>query len=88
MGQYMVEFSDVSGWTKPDNQAVTINKGQTTTATGTYTPSAERFSASDNQSPDCYYCWGTVASCRHEFMARQWKHGDRYARGSTHRRVQ
>ena len=25
-----------TGWTKPGNQAVTINNGQTTSATGTY----------------------------------------------------
>jgi hypothetical protein len=36
VGQYTVEFSDVSGWTKPANQAVTIINGQTTAATGTY----------------------------------------------------
>ena len=36
VGQHTVEFSDVAGWTKPGNQAVTINKGQTTSATGTY----------------------------------------------------
>ena len=40
VGQYTVEFSDVAGWTKPANQTVTINKGQTTSATGTYTPRA------------------------------------------------
>ena len=30
VGQHTVEFSDVAGWTKPGNQAVTINNGQTT----------------------------------------------------------
>ena len=30
VGQYTVEFSDVAGWTKPGNQTVTINNGQTT----------------------------------------------------------
>ena len=30
--QYTVEFSDVSGWTKPANQPVTISNGQTTTS--------------------------------------------------------
>ena len=34
-GQYTVEFNDVSGWTKPANQPVTI--GSTATATGAYT---------------------------------------------------
>jgi hypothetical protein len=38
VGQYTVEFSDVVGWTKPDNQTVAISIGQTTTATGTYIP--------------------------------------------------
>jgi hypothetical protein len=38
VGQYTVEFSDVSGWTKPANQPVTISNGQTATASGTYTP--------------------------------------------------
>jgi hypothetical protein len=37
VSQYTVEFSDVTAWTKPGNQAVTISNGQTTTATGTYT---------------------------------------------------
>jgi len=36
VGPYTVEFSDVSGWTKPDNQPVTIIDGQTATATGVY----------------------------------------------------
>jgi len=35
-GQYTVEFKDISGWTKPADQAVTINNGQTTNASGTY----------------------------------------------------
>ena len=37
VGQHTVEFSDVAGWTKPDNQTVTISEGQTATVTGTYT---------------------------------------------------
>jgi hypothetical protein len=32
-----VEFSDLTGWTKPGNQTVTINEGQTATIVGTYT---------------------------------------------------
>ena len=36
VGQHTVEFSDVAGWTKPGNQAVTISEGQTATVTGTY----------------------------------------------------
>ena len=36
VGQHTVEFSDVTGWTKPVNQAVTINNAQTTSTTGTY----------------------------------------------------
>ena len=31
VGQHTVEFSDVAGWTKPGNQAVTISEGQTAT---------------------------------------------------------
>ena len=38
VGQYTVEFSNVSGWTKPGNQTVTISDGQTTNANGIYTP--------------------------------------------------
>jgi len=37
VGQHTIEFKDVSGWAKPDAQAVTISEGQTTTAIGTYT---------------------------------------------------
>ena len=37
VGQHTVEFSDVVGWTKPDNQTVTISNGQTTNSSGTYT---------------------------------------------------
>jgi len=36
-GQHTIEFKDVSGWTKPSNQTVPINDGQTTTGNGTYT---------------------------------------------------
>jgi hypothetical protein len=35
-GQYTVEFKDVSGWTKPGNQTVTITSRQTTTTKGVY----------------------------------------------------
>jgi len=35
-GAYTVEFSDVMGWIKPDNQEVTITSGQTASASGTY----------------------------------------------------
>jgi hypothetical protein len=38
VGQYSVEFSNVTGWTKPGNQAVTIDYGQMTVAAGTYLP--------------------------------------------------
>jgi formylglycine-generating enzyme required for sulfatase activity len=36
IGNHTVEFSTVSGWTKPSNQTVSINATQTTTASGTY----------------------------------------------------
>jgi hypothetical protein len=36
-GEWSVAFSDVTGWNKPDLQWVTVNNGQTATATGTYT---------------------------------------------------
>jgi len=36
VGQRSIEFSDVAGWTKPDNRTVTISEGKTGTATGTY----------------------------------------------------
>jgi hypothetical protein len=36
IGQQTVEFYDVAGWKDPAKQAVTINEGQTTSATGTY----------------------------------------------------
>ena len=32
-----MEFSDIAGWTKPGNQAVTISEGQAATAAGSYT---------------------------------------------------
>ena len=35
-GTYVVEFSDVSGWTTPDDQDVTIVSNETAVATGTY----------------------------------------------------
>jgi hypothetical protein len=38
VGQYTVEFSNVAGWTKPGNEAVTISDGQTTNTSGIYTP--------------------------------------------------
>lgn len=37
VGQHTVEFKSVSGWSKPPNQAVTIQDGITTEASGTYT---------------------------------------------------
>ena len=37
VGQYTLEFIDVSGWAKPGNQVVTISQGRTTLAMGTYT---------------------------------------------------
>jgi hypothetical protein len=37
VGQHTIEFSNIAGWTKPDNKPVTISEGQTTTASGTYT---------------------------------------------------
>ncbi len=37
VGSHTVEFGDVSGWTKPVNQSVTINANQTTSASGNYT---------------------------------------------------
>jgi hypothetical protein len=36
VGSHTVEFSTLSGWTKPANQTVTINNNQTTAASGTY----------------------------------------------------
>ncbi|MGI6459734.1 MAG: M6 family metalloprotease domain-containing protein [Candidatus Hydrogenedentales bacterium] len=35
-GSYVVEFSDVAGWTTPDEQSVTIAGNETAFATGTY----------------------------------------------------
>jgi len=37
VGSYTVTFNDITGWTKPSNVGVTINKNQTTTLTRTYT---------------------------------------------------
>ena len=37
VGSYTVEFKQVSGWTAPSNQVVTVSVGQTTDASGTYT---------------------------------------------------
>ncbi|UCE49927.1 MAG: S8 family serine peptidase [Phycisphaerales bacterium] len=36
-GSHTVEFKSIWGWTEAANQTVTINSGQTTTTTGTYT---------------------------------------------------
>jgi hypothetical protein len=36
VGQYTVEFKDITGWRKPSNQGVTISGGETTNASGTY----------------------------------------------------
>lgn len=38
VGQYSIEFKGVSGWSRPENQTVTILDKQTTEATGTYAP--------------------------------------------------
>jgi len=48
-GQHMIEFKKVFGWTKPSNQTVTINNGQTTILSGnaaTYTHSTYTLSLS------------------------------------------
>jgi hypothetical protein len=37
VGQYSVEFKDVSGWTNPGNLTVTISNGLTTISIATYT---------------------------------------------------
>ena len=36
IGTHTVEFKDISGWITPENQVVTIEEGQATTATGIY----------------------------------------------------
>ncbi len=38
---FTVEFKDVTGWTKPAGQNVTINQGQNITLTGTYTSASQ-----------------------------------------------
>ncbi len=45
-GQYTVEFTDVPGWVKPANQAVTINNGETAALSGVYTRQAPVLSVS------------------------------------------
>ncbi len=37
VGGYTVTYKTIVGWEEPDDEAVTVNKNQTTTATGTYT---------------------------------------------------
>ena len=37
VGQYAVEFKDITSWNKPSEQGVMISDGQTTNASGTYT---------------------------------------------------
>jgi len=37
VGSYTVEFKDLVGWTKPEDQIVSILAGETTTITGSYT---------------------------------------------------
>jgi hypothetical protein len=36
VGQYVVEFSEVTGWTKPGNETVTISESRVTDISGTY----------------------------------------------------
>ena len=36
MGNYTVEFNNISGWDKPDDKVVTVNKGETTYITSYY----------------------------------------------------
>ena len=36
IGQTTVEFSDIAGWTTPQNQSVRVDEGETATAAGTY----------------------------------------------------
>ena len=36
VGTHTIEFKEITGWTKPANRQVTVNAGQTATATGTY----------------------------------------------------
>lgn len=36
VGQHTIAFSDVSGWTTPSNQSVSVSDGKTTSVTGTY----------------------------------------------------
>jgi hypothetical protein len=38
VGEYTVEFKDITYWDKPSDQGVTINKDTTATASGTYVP--------------------------------------------------
>ncbi len=44
VGSHTVEFKDVTGYTKPSSQTVTIQQGQTATATGTYVPVQQNYS--------------------------------------------
>ena len=37
VGDHTIEFRDISGWTKPGNQTVSLEKDQTATVSGTYT---------------------------------------------------
>jgi hypothetical protein len=38
VGDHTVEFKDISGWAKPENQTLTISENQTATAAGIYVP--------------------------------------------------
>ena len=65
VGQQTVEFSDVTGWTKPGNLVVTINNGQTTSATGTYTtnPGSLRVTITPQAAIDAGAQWRVNGVC-------------------------
>ncbi len=73
-GSHTVAFSGVQGWTAPSSQQVTITSGQTTYATGTYTPVyAASFTASRTSGKAplavhfAYSSTGSVTKCLWNF---------------------
>jgi hypothetical protein len=42
VGQHTVEYRSIAGWSKPGNQSVTVNNGQSTNISGTYTQLARK----------------------------------------------
>ena len=57
VGEHVMEFRDVAGWTKPDNRTVTLRRGSDDPRNSSLC-SANRFSAGDHHSSGGDRCAG------------------------------